>query len=444
MNSGDTIVALSTPPGRGALALIRASGPQVPDLTRQLNGGVLPAPRAASLRVLHDVEGRTLDQGVLTFYPAPASATGEDVLEISCHGAPAVVEALLSRLRSLGVRPAEPGEFSRRAFEAGKMDLAQAQAVADLVAATTGRAARCAARVLKGDISREILSILQEIVDIRVYIEGALDFPDEDVDWLAESDFSTRLSALSDKVEQLVRRARQGRTVATGIRLTLLGPPNVGKSSLLNHFTGVDTAIVTAQPGTTRDVLTASFQIDGIPLILADTAGIRAAEAEAEVEGIRRSWRAAEEADLILQMFDAHAGWNEDDEEIKNRLPERPALTLANKCDLLPDGIPRSGPEEAIRLSAKFGHGVEALKGQIIQLLELENALEEDEFMAHQRQIDALLETGEALKRATQAQGGELIAEELRLAQKALGALTGEFTADDLLGEIFSRFCIGK
>ena len=444
MNSGDTIVALSTPPGRGALALIRASGPQVPNLTRQLNGGVLPAPRAASLRVLHDTEGRTLDQGVLTFYPAPASATGEDVLEISCHGAPAVVEALLSRLRSLGVRPAEPGEFSRRAFEAGKMDLAQAQAVADLVAATTGRAARCAARVLKGDISREISSILQEIVDIRVYIEGALDFPDEDVDWLAESDFSTRLSALSDKVEQLVRRARQGRTVAAGIRLALLGPPNVGKSSLLNHFTGADTAIVTAQPGTTRDVLTASFQIDGIPLILADTAGIRAAEAEAEIEGIRRSWRAAEEADLILQMFDAHAGWSEDDEEIKNRLPERPALILANKCDLLPDGIPGSGPEEAIRLSAKFGHGVETLKGQIIQLLELENALEEDEFMAHQRQIDALLETGEALKRAAQAQGGELIAEELRLAQEALGALTGEFTADDLLGEIFSRFCIGK
>ena len=285
---------------------------------------------------------------------------------------------------------------------------------------------------------------MQEIVDIRVYIEGALDFPDEDVDWLAEADFSTRISALSDKVEQLVRRARQGRTVATGIRLALLGPPNVGKSSLLNHFTGADTAIVTAQPGTTRDVLTASFQIDGIPLILADTAGIRAAEAEAEVEGIRRSWRAAEEADLILQMFDAHAGWNEDDQEIKNRLPERPALILANKCDLLPDGIPGSGPEEAIRLSAKFGHGIETLKRQIIQLLELENALEEDEFMAHQRQIDALLETGEALKRAARAQGGELIAEELRLAQEALGALTGKFTADDLLGEIFSRFCIGK
>lgn len=444
MNSGDTIVALSTPPGRGALALIRASGPQVPDLTRQLNGGGLPAPRTASLRVLHDAQGRILDRGVLTFYPATASATGEDVLEISCHGAPAVVEALLFRLRSLGVRPAEPGEFSRRAFEAGKMDLAQAQAVADLIAATTGRAARCAARVLKGDISREISSILQEMVDIRVYIEGALDFSDEDVDWLAESDFSARLSALSNKMEQLVRRARQGRTVTTGIRLALLGPPNVGKSSLLNHFTGADTAIVTAQPGTTRDVLTASFQVGGVPLVLVDTAGIRAAEAEAEIEGIRRSWRAAEEADLVLQMFDAHAGWSADDEEIRNRLPERPALTLANKCDLLPDGIPESGPEEAICLSAKFGHGIEALRQRIIQLLELENALEEDEFMAHQRQIDTLLETGGALKRAVQAQGGELIAEELRLAQKSLGALTGEFTADDLLGEIFSRFCIGK
>ena len=444
MNSGDTIVALSTPPGRGALALIRASGPQVPNLTRQLNGAMLPAPRTASLRVLHDAEGRTLDQGVLTFYPAPASATGEDLLEISCHGAPAVVEALLARLCSLGARPAEPGEFSRRAFEAGKMDLAQAQAVADLIAATTGRAARCAARVLKGDISSEISSISHEIVDIRVYIEGALDFPDEDVDWLLESDFSARLSTLSDQVGQLVRRARQGRTISTGIRLALLGPPNVGKSSLLNHFTGADTAIITAQPGTTRDVLMASFQIDGIPLLLADTAGIRAAVAEAEVEGIRRSWRAAEESDLVLQMFDAHIGWREADEEIRNRLPERPALLLANKCDLLPSGAPGSGPEDAIPLSAKLGHGVEVLKRRIIQLLELENALEENEFMAHQRQVDALLETGAALKRAAQAQGGELIAEELRLAQEALGALTGEFTADDLLGEIFGRFCIGK
>ena len=444
MNSGGTIVALSTPPGRGALALIRASGPLVPELARQFSGDTLPAPRAACLRTLRDAQGHVLDQGVLTFYPAPASATGEDVLEISCHGAPAVVEALLSRLRSLGARPAEPGEFSRRAFEAGKMDLAQAQAVADLIAATTGRAARCAARVLKGDISREISSIMQQIVDIRVYIEGSLDFPDEDVDWLAESDFGTRLSGLADQVEQLVRRARQGRTVGVGIRLALLGPPNVGKSSLLNHFTGVDTAIVTAQPGTTRDVLTASFQINGIPLILADTAGIRPAEAEAEVEGIRRSWRAAEEADLILQVFDAHAGWSEADEEIKNRLPECPVLVLANKCDLLSDGIPESGPEDALRLSAKLGHGIETLKERIIRLLELESALEEDEFMAHQRQIDALLETGEALKRSTQAQGGELIAEELRLAQEALGALTGEFTADDLLGEIFGRFCIGK
>ena len=444
MNPGDTIVALSTSPGRGALALIRASGPLVPELARHFHGGTLPAPRVSRLRTLRDARGRALDQGVLTFYPAPASATGEDVLEISCHGAPAVVDALLFRLRSLGARPAEPGEFSRRAFEAGKMDLAQAQAIADLIAATTERAARCAARVLKGDISREISSIMQGTVDVRVYIEGALDFPDEDVDWLAESDFGERLSGLADQVGRLVRRARQGKTVGMGIRLALLGPPNVGKSSLLNHFTGTNTAIVTAQPGTTRDVLTASFQMDGVPLILVDTAGIRPAEAEAEVEGIRRSWRAADEADLILQVFDAHAGWSDADEEIKNRLPKRPALVLANKCDLLPDGAPESGPEDAIRLSAKRGHGIKALKERIARVLELESALEEDEFMAHQRQIDALLETGEALRRSARAHGGELVAEELRLAQEALGSLTGEFTTDDLLGEIFGRFCIGK
>ena len=424
--------------------MIRASGPRVRDLCRQLCGGELPAPRVAHLRLLCDVRGHALDQGVLTFYPAPASATGEDVLEVSCHGSPPVVEALLHRLCALGARPAEPGEFSRRAFEAGKMDLAQAQAVADLVAATTERAARCAARVLKGEVSRQIAAITQEIIEIRAYIEGALDFPDEDVDWLAESDFGDQLAGLAQQVTQLIRRARQGRTVSTGIRLALLGPPNVGKSTLLNHFTGTDTAIVTAQPGTTRDMLAASFQIHGIPLLLTDTAGIRETEAEVEAEGVRRSWRAAEEADLILQMFDAGVGWRDEDAEIMQCLQGRPVLVLANKCDLLPDGAPVSGPESKVRLSAKFGQGTEVLKERIIHLLQIENALEEGEFMAHQRQIDALAETRTALEQAAQVYGGELIAEELRCAQKALGSLTGEFTPDDLLGEIFSRFCIGK
>ena len=444
MTTGDTIVALSTPPGRGALALVRASGPLAPELARQLSGGTLPAPRQVCLRTLLDTQGQPLDQGVLTFYPAPASATGEDVLEISCHGAPAVVDALLERLHTLGARPAEPGEFSRRAFEAGKMDLAQAQAVADLIASTTKRAARCAARTLKGVISQEIAAISQETVDIRVYIEGALDFPDEDVDWLAESDFGKRLVRLAEKTKLLLHRARQGRKIGDGVRLALLGPPNVGKSSLLNHFSGTDTAIVTPQPGTTRDVLVANLQIEGVPLVLTDTAGIRQAEEEAEVEGVRRSWQAAEEADLVLQVFDAAQGWREEDEQIHQRLPREHALVLANKCDLLPDGSPVPGPEGAILVSAKFGGGIDALKTQILHLLQLDDALEEDEFMAHQRQIDAIAQTHEALARAAQAQGGELIAEELRLAQKALGDLTGEFAADDLLGEIFGRFCIGK
>ncbi len=443
MSAGDTIVALATPPGRGALALIRASGPLVPDLARQL-GGALPPPRVARLQTLRDDQGRALDQGMLTFYPAPASATGEDVLEICCHGSPAVIEALLSRLRSLGARAAEPGEFSRRAFEAGKMDLAQAQAVADLIAAATTRAARCAARTLKGDISRELSSIIRQLVAIRAYVEGALDFPDEDVDWLAESDFGDQSRKLADQVERLIRRAQQGRRVGAGIRLALLGPPNVGKSSLLNHFAGTDAAIVTARPGTTRDVLTAPFQIDGVPLILADTAGIRPTVDEAETEGVRRSWREAEEADLILQVFDAGAGWSEADEEIRRRLPERPALTLANKRDLLPDGAATPGPEGAILLSAKFGDGIDALKERIVESLELERALEEDEFAASQRQIDALLQASQALGRAARVPGGELMAEELRAAQEALGSLTGEFAADDLLGEIFGQFCIGK
>ena len=440
----DTIFALATPPGRGALAVVRASGPRAPALARALAGEPLPEPRRAALRALRDGRGRVLDQAVLTRYAAPASATGEDLLELCCHGAPAVVEALLARLRELGARPAEPGEFSRRAFAAGKLDLAQAQAVADLVAATTERAARCAARVLTGDISREITSISQEIVDIMVYVEGAMDFPDEDVDWLAERDFGPRLRVLAARLEALLARARQGRAVGAGARLALLGPPNAGKSSLLNHFTGADTAIVTAEPGTTRDVLTAPLQLDGVPLHLHDTAGIRDAAAAAEAEGVRRSWRAAAQADLVLQLYDAAAGWGAADEALAARLADRPRLVLANKCDLLPDGAPADGPDGALALSAKTGAGVPELRARILAELRLDTALEEDEFMAHGRQLDALARARDALVRAQTATGGELLAEELRAARGALGELIGEFAADDLLGEIFGRFCLGK
>ena len=443
MGSGDTIAALSTPPGRGALAVVRVSGPQVPEVMRAFGGAKPLPPRTACLRTLHDARGRALDQGLLTYYAAPASATGEELLEISCHGAPAVVAALLERLQESGVRAAEPGEFSRRGFEAGKFDLAQAQAVADLIEATTKRAARCAARVLKGDVAKEIDALAHGLNEIRVYVEGALDFADEDIDWLADADLNARLDAMAAQAERLAQRARQGRTVSTGIELVLLGPPNVGKSSLLNHFTGDDTAIVTAQAGTTRDVLVAPLQIDGVALRLKDTAGIRDTEMEAEAEGVRRSWQVAAEADLVLQVFDAYAGWGDADEAIRQRLPNA-SLILANKCDLLEDGIPTSGPEDALPLSAKTGSGMDGLRQRIASMLSLDGALEEDEFMAHQRQIDALLEAKEALRRAAQVEGGELIAEELRLAQDALGVLTGTVTADDLLGDIFGRFCIGK
>ncbi len=444
MVPGDTIAALSTPPGRGALAVIRVSGPQVPEVMRAF-GGVKPLPpRTACLRTLHDACGRALDQGLLTYYAAPASATGEELLEISCHGAPAVIAALLQRLQESGVRAAEPGEFSRRGFEAGKFDLAQAQAVADLIEATTERAARCAARVLKGDVSKEIHALAQDLNELRVYVEGALDFADEDIDWLADAELGARLDAMAAQAEQLAQRARQGRTVGAGIELVLLGPPNVGKSSLLNHFTGDDTAIVTAQAGTTRDVLAAPLQIDGVPLRLKDTAGIRDTEMEAEAEGVRRSWKVAAEADLVLQVFDAHAGWSDADEAVRQRMPDRASLMLANKCDLLENGIPASGPADALPLSAKTGLGMDGLRHRIAAMLNLDGALEEDEFMAHRRQIDALLEAKEALRRAAQVEGGELIAEELRLAQDALGTLTGTVTADDLLGDIFGRFCIGK
>ncbi len=442
--AGDTIVALSTPPGRGALAVIRISGPESSNLAQHFCGE-MPPPRYACLRMLHDESGNALDQGVLTFYPAPASATGEDVLEISCHGAPAVVQSLLRQIQNLGARPAEPGEFSRRGFEAGKCDLNQAQAIADLIAATSERAAKCAARVLKGDISQEISIILQQIVDIRVYVEGALDFPDEDVDWLAEGGVREPLDAVCDSAERLLQRAQQGRTVSAGVSLVLLGPPNAGKSSLLNHFTGDETAIVTTQAGTTRDVLVAPLQFNGIAVRLLDTAGIRDTEGEAEAEGVRRSWQMASEADLILQVFDAAVGWGQADEAITQQLPaDCPALVLANKCDLLEDDASISGPQEVCRVSAKTGEGIPELTQRIGAALLLEEGLEEDEFMVSQRQYAAFSEMREALQRARQAQGGELIAEELRLAQQALSRVTGEFSNENLLGEIFSRFCIGK
>ena len=444
MNSGDTIAALSTPVGRGALAVVRVSGSEVPAIAKNLAGVDLP-PRRACLKTLRDSHGEWLDQSVLTFYPAPQSPTGEDLLEISCHGAPTVVRRLLQQLFTLGARAAGPGEFSRRAFEAGKIDLVQAQAVADLIAASSDRAARCAGRSLQGDVSLEIDAILKQLIEIRIYVEGALDFSDEDIDWLAESNVRTQTQALAQQMAQLVRRARQGRTVSTGIRLVLLGPPNVGKSSLLNHFTGEDTAIVTTEPGTTRDLLIAPLQLDGIPLILVDTAGIRETTSQAEIEGVRRSWQAAAEADVILQVFDAKDGWGEADQLIAEQLLPRKALLIANKCDLLKrPGTPVGDSETALCLSAKTGAGVDQLKAHIVDTLQLDRSLEESEFMAHQRQIDALSRTRESLEQATTAPGGELIAEELRLAQQSLGEITGTFTADDLLGEIFGRFCIGK
>ena len=445
MSDDDTIVALATPPGRGALALLRISGPRAAGCIPAITSRTGLPPRQACLCALRGGDGREIDRGVLVFYEAPASATGEDVLEITCHGAPAVVRQLLLRLRELGIRGAQPGEFSRRAYVAGKMDLAQAQAVADLIAATTDRAARCAARVLEGEVSRELRALCAEIEELVVPLEGYLDFPDDEIGSPDQAMRDIRIASVRDRLDTLLARARQGRTVHSGIRMALLGPPNVGKSSLLNRCTGTDTAIVTDEPGTTRDVLEAPLQVAGIPVLLQDTAGIRETGQKAESEGVRRSWRAVDEADLVLQMFDAAAGWSPADEAIARRLEDRTCLVLANKCDLLGEGqAPRGGPADALAISARTAAGMDELFERITDMLHLDAALEEDEFMAHGRQVEALERARECVARACGVGACELVAEELRAARSALGEMVGEFTSEDLLGEIFSRFCIGK
>ena len=444
MSAGDTIVALATPPGRGALSVLRVSGPRAQECIVALTARKSLRPRRATLCTLRDAGGQAVDQGIAVFYPAPKSATGEDVLELTCHGAPVAVAALLAHIQTLGARPAQPGEFSRRAFAAGKLDLAQAQAVADLVAATTERAGRCAARVLRGAVSQEVQALCTELVDLLVPIEGLLDFPDEEVG-AEDASAHARIRAVRDRLDLLLRRARQGRAVHTGARLALLGAPNAGKSSLLNHFTGEDRAIVTDEPGTTRDVLSAALQINGVALQLQDTAGIRDARAAAETEGVARSWRCAEEADIVLHVFDAAAGWSDADAAIAGRLRDRARLTLANKRDLLGAGAPpRGGPTDALAVSAKTGAGIDALRARVVETLQLDTALEEGEFMAHSRQLDALRRAHAAAARAAATAEQEIIAEELRTARAALGELVGEFSSEDLLGEIFARFCIGK
>ena len=445
----DTIAAIATAPGRGGVGVIRISGSNLLPFSLALTGKT-PKPRYATLADFKGADGVTVDSGILLFFPGPHSFTGEDVLELQGHGGPVVMNMLLARCLDLGARLAEPGEFSRRAFLNGKIDLAQAEAVADLIDAATASAARSAVRSLQGEFSKAIDGLTDELINLRMLVEATLDFPEEDIDFLKAADAFGRLARLQLKLAEIFDRASQGKLLQSGLHVVLAGQPNVGKSSLLNRLAGDDLAIVTAIAGTTRDALRSTIQIEGIPLHIIDTAGLRETDDEVEKIGIERSWKEIERSDVVLLLVDARNGVSETDREILARLPERlKRITVYNKIDLAGTEAERHDESDgtAISLSARSGEGIELLRQELLKIAGWHQT--DDVFIARERHLRALTSAQSHIVAARDVAEGvmpalELFAEELRLAQQALGQFTGTFTADDLLGVIFSRFCIGK
>lgn len=440
------IAAVATAPGRGGIGVVRLSGSGLDAIVLGVTGRPL-TPRVATVTSFLDAGGAEIDEGIAIYFPAPHSYTGEDVLELQGHGGPVVMQLLLRRCLELGARLAEPGEFTRRAFLNDKLDLAQAEAVADLIEASTAAAARSAIRSLAGEFSRAVRGLVDRLISLRMLIEATLDFPEEDIDVLHRAETLAQLDSLASDLDRLLQRARQGSLLRSGLHIVLAGQPNVGKSSLLNRLSGEDRAIVTAIPGTTRDALRETIQVSGIPLHIVDTAGLREAEDEVEQLGIDRSWQEIGRADVVLHLLDAQAGITRADLEIAARFPAGvEMIRLFNKADLTghPVGRSESSGQISLWLSAKTGEGVDELRKELLRIAGWQPGTE-DGILARERHLLALRETGEHLNRAgTQGRQLELMAEELRLAQEALSRITGEFSADDLLGEIFSRFCIGK
>ena len=441
----ETIAAIATAQGRGGVGIIRVSGRSLLDFAFVLTGK-RPSPRLATLADFLADDGSVLDSGLLLYFPAPNSFTGEDVLELQGHGGMVVLQMLLARCLDLGARLAEPGEFTRRAFLNGKLDLAQAEAVVDLIDASTKAAARSAVRSLQGEFSREIHALLDQLTELRALIEATLDFPEEEVDFLEAANAFGRLQRLQNSLARVFDRARQGKLLQGGLHVVLAGRPNVGKSSLLNRLAGDDLAIVTPVAGTTRDVVRSTLQVEGIPLHVIDTAGLRDTDDEIEKIGIERTWREIERADVVVLLADARNGVGAAERAILAQLPASLArITVFNKVDLAGRAPERHDESDgvAISLSAKHGEGVDLLRHELLRIAGWHPA--EDVFIARERHLRALTDTRDHIA-AAQAQLPqlELFAEELRLAQLALSSITGEFSADDLLGEIFGRFCIGK
>ena len=444
--NNDTIAAVATPSGRGGVGIIRISGPKVPKIAEKILRS-LPSPFKASHRLFKDKSAETLDDGVAIYFPAPKSFTGEHVLELQGHGGHIVMDMLLKRCLELGARLAKPGEFSERAFLNDKLDLTQAEAIADLIDSGSEQAARSALRSLQGDFSDAINSLLTKMIEMRVYVEAALDFPEEEIDFLADKKVLDRLNEIKQQLLDITAKAKQGSLLRNGLHLVIIGKPNAGKSSLLNALAGNETAIVTDIAGTTRDVLHESINLDGMPLHLVDTAGLRDSDDPVEKIGIERAWQAVEKADLALLLLDSQAS-NKDDyhQEILNKLPKGLSVLKAhNKIDLSNQKAGKVGDE--LYISAKHQTGIEELKTELKERMGYQQN-SEDSFIARRRHLHALERTQEFVDNAeaqlVQFNAGELMAEELRQAQDELGQITGRFTSDDLLGEIFSNFCIGK
>ncbi len=436
----DTIAAIATPPGRGAIGIVRVSGPLAPDIARRLLDK-LPEPRVATRCPARDAAGHVLDEGLALYFPAPNSYTGEHSLEFHGHGGSVVLRSVLAACLDAGARLAEPGEYTRRAFLNGRMDLAQAEAVADLIDAASEEAARSALRSLTGEFSAAIESLAAQLVELRALTEAMLDFPEEEVDALHRDDVAARLARLRAALAGILARSREGSLLRTGIHAVLAGRPNVGKSSLLNRLAGEERAIVTPVPGTTRDTLRESIQIEGVPLNVVDTAGLRDSRDEIERLGIERTRQEVARADLVLAVHDASAP----DHALPVSVPAAAAcIDVYNKIDLAPGFRPPPGKHAVVCVSAKTGIGMQALRRAILEAAGWKSH-GESVFLARERHLRALHAVGEHLgAAAARMRQWELFAEELRLAQQSLAAITGEFSADDLLGEIFSRFCIGK
>lgn len=449
LNASKTIAAISTAAGAGGIGVIRISGPLALKIGKKISGGEL-LPRIANFKSFKDLNGSLIDQGLILFFPAPNSFTGEDIIELQCHGGRVVTQSILNFCIKNGANLAEPGEFTKRAFLNNKIDLAQAESVADLINASTEEAALSAANSLSGKFSIEINNLLKHLIELRMYVEACLDFPEEDIDFINEGNVKDKLQNLSYTMINIMNAASQGQLLRDGISLVLVGQPNVGKSSLLNQLSGEDKAIVTDIPGTTRDAITIDINLNGIPLNLIDTAGLRETDDPIEKFGIDKTWLSLEKGHIALFLVDVGKGITDYEKSIVNRFPkEMKRIWIYNKIDLIKTKakVEQINNDQIVYMSAKTGEGLSLLKKVILNTVGFEGNVEgnQSKFMARKRHLEALEKVHQSIQRAQlNITSAELIAEELTIAQQCLSSITGSFTSDDLLGEIFSKFCIGK